>query len=96
MADAGEPCQDGHEMMSFLILACAAPEASAPAAWRERQPPPGPDPAYVAAGADPGAPPRSAKARPLETIDTVVAREPQDVVRFVALGDAGEGNTKQY
>jgi len=73
-----------------LLLACAAPDSSQ--AWRDRQPPAGPDPAIEAAGAGPIA----AKARQLEAIDTVVEREPQEVVRFVALGDAGEGNPKQY
>ncbi len=79
-------------MMTLLILAACSPsEPAGTASWRETMPAPGPDPALAAAGISP-----TASADLAAGIDTVILLPPKDVVRFVALGDAGQGNDDQY
>ena len=79
--------------MTFILAltACGTPELPGRAAWRDTTPMPGPDPAIAAGGGE-----YSANAALAAGVDTVILRPPQDVVRFVALGDAGQGNTGQY
>jgi hypothetical protein len=72
------------------IAACSGPPEAHRAAWRDTLPPPGPDPALAAAGV--GATPSASHAAE----DTVILRPPQEVVRFVALGDTGTGDRNQY
>lgn len=74
-----------------FLLACSPSTEGGRAAWRDNAPPPGPDPALAAAGV--GAPVASASHA---ADDTVVLRPASDVVRFVALGDAGMGDRNQY
>jgi hypothetical protein len=75
----------------ILLAACASVSEPERAAWRDGAPPPGPDPALAAAGV--GSTTESASHA---ADDAVVMRPSADVVRFVALGDAGMGDRNQY
>jgi tartrate-resistant acid phosphatase type 5 len=74
-----------------VLLACATGVAPERAAWRDRLPPPGEDPALAAAGVG-GATASASHAAD----DSVLLRPPTEVVRFVALGDAGMGDRNQF